>query len=148
MPKNKRKIRVGSSAWAEQKERDIEYARKMKQKQQKQEKQEKQKNTKKKEKEGEGGETWKRKEEKEKQDEERKERKEKREKKKEFQEFQDPIRKIYLEVLGLTRLQDDATSIKAAYRQLALQFHPDKNKSADAESRMKAFNEAYEFLTT
>ena len=118
--------------------------------QKQQQKQQQQKQQKQKKQEGEG-ETWKRKEEKEKQDEERKERKERREKKKEFQEFQefqDPIRKIYLEILGLTRLQDNITSIKTAYRQLALQFHPDKNKSADAESKMKAFNEAYEFLTT
>jgi hypothetical protein len=143
IPKNKRKIRVGSSAWAEQRERDIAYAR-----QQQQQQQQKEPNSSKKNKQTEEEHTWwKQKEEKEKQDEERKERKERREKKKEFQEFQDPIRKIYLEILGLTRLQDDATSIKTAYRHLALQFHPDKNKSADAESKMKAFNEAYEFLT-
>jgi molecular chaperone DnaJ len=52
----------------------------------------------------------------------------------------------YYEVLGLQR---DASSdqIKAAYRQLARQHHPDANKGdGGAEERFKAINEAYEVL--
>ena len=37
--------------------------------------------------------------------------------------------------------------IKRAYRQLARQYHPDVNKEADAESRFKEINEAYEVLS-
>jgi len=36
--------------------------------------------------------------------------------------------------------------IKRAYRKLALQFHPDKNKSPEAEEIFKEVNEAYECL--
>jgi signal transduction histidine kinase len=37
--------------------------------------------------------------------------------------------------------------IKAAYRRMALRYHPDVNKSRDAEARMKEINEAYERLS-
>ena len=37
--------------------------------------------------------------------------------------------------------------IKRAFRKLALQFHPDKNSSANAESIFKEINEAYEVLS-
>ena len=36
--------------------------------------------------------------------------------------------------------------VKAAYRRMALRYHPDMNKSKDAEARMKEINEAYERL--
>lgn len=36
--------------------------------------------------------------------------------------------------------------IKRAYRKLARKFHPDVNKSADAEAKFKEINEAYEVL--
>ena len=36
----------------------------------------------------------------------------------------------------------------AAYRRLAAKYHPDVNRSPDAERRMKAFNEAYEVLSS
>ena len=36
--------------------------------------------------------------------------------------------------------------VTAAYRALAFLYHPDRNKNADAEVRMKALNEAYEKL--
>ncbi|RYY78178.1 J domain-containing protein [archaeon] len=36
--------------------------------------------------------------------------------------------------------------IKLAYRRLALQFHPDKNKAADAEERFKMISRAYNVL--
>jgi curved DNA-binding protein CbpA len=53
--------------------------------------------------------------------------------------------KNYYFILGLT-IYASESEIKHAYRQLALQFHPDKNPSADAESIFKEINEAYEVL--
>ena len=48
-------------------------------------------------------------------------------------------------ILGVKR---DATSneIKHKYRQLSKIYHPDKNKSKDAEEKYKEINEAYEIL--
>ena len=45
-------------------------------------------------------------------------------------------------------IQETATlqEVKAAYRRMALRYHPDINKSRDAEARMKRINEAYERL--
>jgi hypothetical protein len=37
--------------------------------------------------------------------------------------------------------------VKQAYRRMVLRYHPDVNKSRDAEARMKEINEAYERLT-
>ncbi len=37
--------------------------------------------------------------------------------------------------------------VKQAYRRMALRYHPDVNKSRDAEARMKEINEAYERLS-
>jgi molecular chaperone DnaJ len=52
----------------------------------------------------------------------------------------------YYEVLGVER---GATKeqIKSAYRKLALEFHPDRNKSPDAEERFKEISEAYAVLS-
>lgn len=52
----------------------------------------------------------------------------------------------YYEVLGIPRSasQDD---IKKAFRELARQFHPDVNKSHDAEEKFKEINEAYGVLS-
>lgn len=52
----------------------------------------------------------------------------------------------YYEVLGVPRDADENT-IKSAYRKLARQYHPDVNKSEDAEERFKEINEAYEVLS-
>ena len=54
--------------------------------------------------------------------------------------------KDYYNILGIERgaSQDD---IKKAYRQLALRFHPDKNKDPGAEEIFKDINEAYEVLS-
>ncbi len=52
----------------------------------------------------------------------------------------------YYEVLGVPRDADENT-IKSAYRRLARQYHPDVNKSEDAEERFKEINEAYEVLS-
>ncbi len=53
--------------------------------------------------------------------------------------------KDYYEILGVSR---DATqqAIKSAYRKLARKYHPDVNKSADAQNKFKDINEAYEVL--
>jgi molecular chaperone DnaJ len=52
----------------------------------------------------------------------------------------------YYEVLGIARDADGAT-VKAAYRKLAMQFHPDRNGGCkDNESQFKAVSEAYDCL--
>ncbi|MDE3074093.1 MAG: molecular chaperone DnaJ [Chloroflexota bacterium] len=52
----------------------------------------------------------------------------------------------YYEVLGVARNASD-DEIKKAFRRLARQYHPDVNKSKDAEARFKEINEAYEVLS-
>lgn len=56
------------------------------------------------------------------------------------------MKKDFYEILGLKKSasQDE---IKAAYRSLALKYHPDKNKSQNAEEHFKEINEAYEVLS-
>lgn len=53
--------------------------------------------------------------------------------------------KDYYEILGVKR---DATAaeIKSAYRKLARKYHPDVNKTKEAEDKFKDINEAYEVL--
>lgn len=52
----------------------------------------------------------------------------------------------YYEVLGLSKGASEQ-EIKKAYRSLAKKYHPDMNKSADAEEKFKEINEAYEVLS-
>lgn len=52
----------------------------------------------------------------------------------------------YYEVLGVAR-DADAKTIKDAFRKLALKYHPDRNKSPDAEARFKEIAEAYAILS-
>lgn len=52
----------------------------------------------------------------------------------------------YYDVLGVPRNASDA-EIKSAFRRLAREYHPDVNKSADAEERFKELNEAYAVLS-
>src|SRR5919201_4300926 len=52
----------------------------------------------------------------------------------------------YYEVLGVSRAASD-DEIKKAYRKLALQFHPDRNKSPEATERFKEATEAYQVLS-
>jgi molecular chaperone DnaJ len=52
----------------------------------------------------------------------------------------------YYEILGVDR--DASTEdIRKAYRRLARMYHPDVNKSPEAEERFKEINEAYEVLS-
>lgn len=54
--------------------------------------------------------------------------------------------KDYYQILGLTKKATE-DEIKKAYRKLALQYHPDKNKSKGAEEKFKDIAEAYEVLS-
>src|SRR5438105_3588493 len=52
----------------------------------------------------------------------------------------------YYEVLGVARTAGEA-EIKAAFRKLAMQHHPDRNPGdKDCEHRFKELNEAYDVL--
>ena len=53
--------------------------------------------------------------------------------------------KDYYDILGVKRDATDA-EIKSAYRKLARKFHPDVNKTKEAEGKFKDINEAYEVL--
>jgi DnaJ-class molecular chaperone len=50
---------------------------------------------------------------------------------------------------GILRVRRDATltEIKRAYRKLALQYHPDRNKAPDAAERFREISEAYAVLS-
>ena len=52
----------------------------------------------------------------------------------------------YYEVLGVQRIASK-DEIKDAYRKLAMQFHPDRNKEAGAEEKFKEISEAYAVLS-
>jgi DnaJ-class molecular chaperone len=52
----------------------------------------------------------------------------------------------YYEVLDVPK-SATKDEIKKAYRKLALKFHPDRNKEADAEQKFKEINAAYEILS-
>ncbi|HEY2982466.1 MAG TPA: molecular chaperone DnaJ [Anaerolineales bacterium] len=52
----------------------------------------------------------------------------------------------YYDVLGVARAASD-DEIKAAFRKLARQHHPDVNKEPDAEDKFKEVNEAYGVLS-
>src|SRR5215211_4874940 len=52
----------------------------------------------------------------------------------------------YYEVLGVPKAASK-DEIKSAYRKLALQYHPDRNKSAGAEEKFKEISEAYAVLS-
>ncbi len=53
--------------------------------------------------------------------------------------------KDYYEVLGVPKGASQE-QIKKAYRELALRYHPDRNKDNDAEAKFKEINEAYAVL--
>lgn len=52
----------------------------------------------------------------------------------------------YYDVLGVNK-DSDPDAIKKAYRKLAIQLHPDRNKAADAEEKFKELSEAYAVLS-
>jgi len=55
-------------------------------------------------------------------------------------------KRCYYETLEVERNADD-TRLKAAFRKLAMKWHPDKNPGdAQSEIRFKEINEAYEVL--
>nr|XP_027220492.1 dnaJ protein homolog 1-like [Penaeus vannamei]XP_027220494.1 dnaJ protein homolog 1-like [Penaeus vannamei]XP_027224314.1 dnaJ protein homolog 1-like [Penaeus vannamei]XP_027234942.1 dnaJ protein homolog 1-like [Penaeus vannamei]XP_027237040.1 dnaJ protein homolog 1-like [Penaeus vannamei] len=54
--------------------------------------------------------------------------------------------KDYYKILGLSKDASEG-DIKRAYRNMALKYHPDKNKSDDAEEKFKLVAEAYEVLS-
>src|SRR6201982_3848382 len=56
------------------------------------------------------------------------------------------VEQDYYELLGVNRGADDA-AIKAAYRRLAKEHHPDrKNGCKESEAHFKAINQAYDVL--
>src|ERR1035437_3105485 len=54
--------------------------------------------------------------------------------------------KDYYQILGVSK-SASADEIKKAYRKLALQFHPDKNKTKEADAKFKEVTKAYEVLS-
>jgi molecular chaperone DnaJ len=56
------------------------------------------------------------------------------------------VKTDYYEVLGVARTASKDT-IKDAYRKLALQYHPDRNKAPGAEEKFKTISEAYAVLS-
>lgn len=52
----------------------------------------------------------------------------------------------YYEILGISRNASEQ-DIKKAFRKLAMQYHPDRNKAPNAEAKFKEINEAYAVLS-
>src|SRR3989338_9320173 len=52
----------------------------------------------------------------------------------------------YYETLGVSKTAS-ASEIKSAYRRLALKWHPDRNKTPEAEKKFKEINQAFEVLS-
>lgn len=54
--------------------------------------------------------------------------------------------KDYYAILGVSKGADEA-AVKKAYRKLALQYHPDKNSSAEAKTKFQDISEAFQVLS-
>ena len=52
----------------------------------------------------------------------------------------------YYAILGVSQ-DANFQEIKKSYRKLAKKYHPDRNKSANAEETIKKINEAFEILS-
>ena len=57
-----------------------------------------------------------------------------------------PTKRDYYEVLGIPKASSEE-DIKKAFRKLAFQYHPDRNKDPGAEAKFKEINEAYAVLS-
>lgn len=57
-----------------------------------------------------------------------------------------PNKRDYYDILGVSK-GASAEEIKKAYRKLALEWHPDRNKAANANEKFKEINEAYAVLS-
>lgn len=56
------------------------------------------------------------------------------------------LAKDYYKVLGIDKTASER-DVKKAFRKLAVQYHPDKNDSPDAEEKFREIAEAYEILS-
>src|SRR3989344_8515741 len=54
--------------------------------------------------------------------------------------------KDYYDILGVSKTAS-LDEIKKAYRKLALQYHPDRNKTKEGEEKFKEISKAYEVLS-
>ena len=57
-----------------------------------------------------------------------------------------PTKRDYYEILGVSK-NASAEELKKSYRKLALEWHPDRNKSPQANEKFKEINEAYAVLS-
>ena len=139
MPKKPRKTRIGSRAWAAQKAHDIAQNQTAKEQEQDMEKARGHR------KRAHHNEQW-QKERKEKQEQESQEQRQRQSWRQQTGSRHDPKRLGCLRVLGLAPDKDNEESIKREYRRLSLLFHPDRNPSVSALEKMKAINNAFEYL--
>jgi len=57
-----------------------------------------------------------------------------------------PTKRDFYDILGVSK-SASADELKKAYRKLALEWHPDRNKAANANEKFKEINEAYAVLS-
>jgi len=141
MPKKPRKTRIGSRAWAAQKAHDI--AQNQTAKEQEKEKEKARGDRKR----AHRNEQWQKERKEQKQEQEQEKKQEHRQSwRQQTETHHDPKRLACLRVLGLTPDKDNEESIKREYRRLSLLFHPDRNPIVSALEKMKAINNAFEYL--